>query len=218
LRIKSLTVVVLLAFAGVVRAQQASPTPTPQAGFRSQIFEPSADDPLSKQTRSTNGPVQTSYDRFTDVTTVWIPYEDLYVSAHHDLRISAFVTYRGKDLTKPEKMGISFESTPHQYSYLAHSELYVLADGERIPLGRPNARDTKSDFKYVQTVTEWLEYWMTLPIMKKIARAQKVDMRLDSFEFDLPYSFLRSMQKLISRIPEPKTAQPVKRRSARNKL
>ncbi len=175
-----------------------------QVGFREQPLASSRSEPLAQPYELLQTEPQSSYDRFRDVTLVWIPYDDLYVSSHHDLRISAFVTYRGKDLTKPEKMGISFESTPHEYSYLAHSELYVLADGERVPLGRPSARDTKSDFKYVHTVTEWLEYWITLPMMKKIAHSQKVEMRLDSFEFNLRPGFLRSMEKLIAGIPNPK--------------
>jgi hypothetical protein len=199
----------------IAKTQEPKPT---QIGLRQQGFDPSPLDALSKLllpgSELLQAGSQTSYDRFKDITLVWVPYDDLNVSAHHDLRISAFVTYRGKDLTKPEKMGISFESTPHEYSYIAHSELYVLADGERIPLGRPSARDTKSDFKYVHTVTEWLEYWIPLPLMKKIAHSTTVEMRLDSFEFNLHPGFLLSMEKLISRIPNEQTAPaPRKRRT-----
>jgi len=190
-----------------------------QVGFREQPAAFARSEPLAQPYELLQTEPRSSYDRFKDITLVWIPYDDLYVSAHHDLRISAFVTYRGKDLTKPEKMGISFESTPHEYSYLAHSELYVLADGERISLGRPSARDTKSDFKYVHTVTEWLEYWIPLPLMKKIAHATTVEMRLDSFEFNLRLGFLRSIQKLISGIPNQKTPLPLtKRRTAVKKM
>lgn len=201
----------------IAKTQEPKPT---QIGLRQQGFDPSPLDALSKLLLPGSELLQvgsqTSYDRFRDVTLVWVPYDNLYVSAHHDLRISAFVTYRGKDRTKPEKMGISFESTPHGYSYIAHSELYVLADGERIPLGRPSARDTKSGFKYVNTVTEWLEYWIPFPVMKKVAHATTVEMRLDSFEFNLHPGFLRSMEKLISGIPNPKpTSTPTKRPRSR---
>lgn len=285
MKIKVLTAAMILAFAGVVRAQEAKPTP--QTGFKQQISKPPANDPLSKPTsddpqnasfdyleslrkllalyqedvrkaeerlakarksfasgvidereldqieklfsdakhqvaavqkmisdvESKNGP-QTSYDRFTDVTTVWIPYEDLDVSSHHDLAIMAFYTYRGKDADKPEYIGFGFASTPHDLSSrLERSELYVLADGERVPLGQPTARNSKAGFRYTNTITEFLEYKITLQLLKKIAYSRNVAMRLDSFEFDLRQGFLRSMQKLISEIPNPKTTPSPKRPS-----
>ncbi|HBB95545.1 MAG TPA: hypothetical protein DC054_09150 [Blastocatellia bacterium] len=121
--------VVVLAFAEVARAQQASPSPTPQIGFRKQVFEPSADDPLLKATLTTGRDPQTTYDRFTDETNVWIPFDDLDISTHYDLSIMAFVTYRGKGSTKPEGMGIGFMSTPHEIESPEIRELRVLADG-----------------------------------------------------------------------------------------
>jgi hypothetical protein len=207
-------------FAGAARAQQTSPSPTPQPGFKRQVFQPSSNDPLSSTDPSANSALQTRYDRFTDITTVWISYDDLNVSSHHDLSITAFFTYHGKDATKLEKMGVTFESTPHDWSArLERNELYILADGERISLGRPSGRSAKVNFRYIDTVTEWLEYKMTLQVLKKIAYARKVEMRLDSFEFNLHPGFLRSMQKLISGISTPKTAPlPNKRRVPSKKI
>jgi hypothetical protein len=203
----------------VAQAQRPSPTPIPQTGFRRQVFEPSSDDPLSKQVLIISRDPRTSYDRFTDTTTIWIPYDELEVSRHHDLSIMAFFAYSGKDASTPESMGISFQSTPHDFSSrLERNKLYVLADSERLALGRPSARSSKTDFKYINTTTEWLDYKTTFQILKKIAYAQKVEMRLGQYEFDLNQGFLQSMQKLISRIPEPKPAPPIKHRSARNKL
>jgi len=223
-KIKTLTVLVTLAFAfaGIARAQaqQNSPSPTPQAGFKRQVFQPSVNDPLSSTDPSANSALQTSYDRFTDITTVWISYDDLNVSSHHDLSVTAFFTYHGKDATKQEKMGVTFESTPHNWSArLERNELYVLADGERISMGRPSGRLSKVNFRYIDTVTEWLEYKMTLQILKKVAYAQTVEMRLDSFEFNLHPGFRRAMQKLISGIPNPQTAPPpAKRRTPVKKI
>lgn len=213
MKIKFLTVAMILALTGAVRAQQASPIPTPQIGFRKQVFEPSTDDPLLKATLTTSRDPQTTYDRFTDETNVWIPFDDLDVSTHHDLSIMAFVTYHGKGSTRPENVGLGFMSTPHEIESPEIRELRVLADGERISLGRPSARSTKIGYKYSGTITEFLEYKATPQILKKIANARKVEMRLGSLEFALPLGFLRSMQELVSGIPNPKIAPSPKRSS-----
>ena len=158
--------------------------------------------------------LNTHYDRFEDKTTAWVPYDRVQVKnlAYQYLRVTAFFTYRGKVVGTPvERMGLMFRSSSSDWTYLKSSELIAIVDGERLPLGRPVARDSNVSNSYggVQ-VEEVLEFKLEYLELKKIALARRVEMRLGPAEFEFDSSFLRSLRRLISHLTLPAKSAPAK--------
>jgi hypothetical protein len=136
------------------------------------------------------------------MTTIWVPYARVLFTngTYQNLQVTAFFTHRGRGVGKPiERMGFIFASASDEWTYLKSSDLNALVDGKRIPLGRPFARDSEVNSSgYGVRVNERLEFKATYPVLRKIAYARRVEMRLGSSEFDLSLSFLHAMQKLIA--------------------
>jgi hypothetical protein len=151
--------------------------------------------------------LETKYDRFEDKTTVWIYPDRIYVKnlTYQNLRVTAFFIYHGKAAETPiEKMGLQFISTSRELTYLKKNDLIAIIDGERLPLGRPSAKDSDVSSSYAGVeVEEILEFNATYQDLKKLAYARQVEMRLGPAEFDLHASFLRSICTLISCLTPP---------------
>lgn len=158
--------------------------------------------------------LSTRYDRFEDKTTAWVPYDRVQIKniAYQYLRVTAFFTYRGKIVGPPvERMGFIFRSSSSEWTYLKSNELIAIVDGERLPLGRPVARDSDVSSSYggVQ-VEEVLEFKLEYLELKKIALARRVEVRLGPAEFEFDSSFLGSLRRLISHLTLPAKSAPAK--------
>jgi hypothetical protein len=155
--------------------------------------------------------LNTHYDRFEDKTTAWVPYDRLHIKSLSDqnLRVTAFFTYRGKRVGAPvDRMGLIFRSASSKW-------MIAIVDGERLPLGRPLAKDSNVSSSYggVQ-VEEVLEFKIEYLELKKIALARRVELRLGPAEFEFDSSFLASLRRLISHLTLPAKSAPAKSKRA----
>jgi hypothetical protein len=151
------------------------------------------------------GKIETTYDRFDDVTTVTLDFMQVKQGRYGYDGILINATFRcpGKvQSCKPQRAYMGVSIVLKDTAYDAPANLTVLADDERFPLG--NMLRLKTDTALEQWNLIATVFMVPIPAddFIRIARAKQVEMRIDRTEFELSkehrsklYEFASSIQR-----------------------
>lgn len=170
----------------------------------------------NKVTAQANDPdINIKYDRFEDetlVTTKRLDFEDLMQSGivngkvqvvHPDSPFFQFslygqFSYKGQQKTANfDSVYIMFVTTSDYQRFARNTNLNIIADGERIPLGALT-RLLEIERTYCDSCPkEKLFTSVSVKTLSKIANAKLVELRLGTIEFQLPDKHKEMLRKLI---------------------
>jgi hypothetical protein len=161
-----------------------------------------------------------SYDRFKD--RIKVELADIVVESGtfstvmgrgYTILLDSIVIEEGKKLkeTSPSYLGVMIH-TPLRVPVLDAPTIYILADGQRIVLDKPERlgdleyRGEASEILgkhrlYVGSRIDWNDY-------KKIAHSSKVEIKVDRFEFELKPDALSRMRTFISYVDQRRGVAP----------
>ena|ERR1044071_1536200 len=147
----------------------------------------------------------TTYDRFEDRTTVNTPDQTVQSSNRPGelLTITAFFTCPGRAGNVIDQFGLYLILTGRQTSDITNTRLNILLDGKRTVLARATDREARFEDKIT---AEFLAFAIPLPLLKQIAHAKKIEMRLGVSEFrlgDRLSSDVAVLLKQVSRLRKP---------------
>src|SRR5947209_532100 len=154
--------------------------------------------------------VTIDYDKKTDTTVVRFGPMHLmnfssgqisYAIAEGELRLSAFFTYKGKTLVKPESIALIFLSVNRpldRWELSQHKDMEIAADSGHWKIPKVEVVDSKNNNNLV---IESLGVSIPCEIFGKIANARKVNLRLgDRARSEEHTSELQSRQYLVCRL------------------
>ncbi|MGB7207067.1 MAG: hypothetical protein WBD27_00265 [Pyrinomonadaceae bacterium] len=133
--------------------------------------------------------LKSSYDKFKDVTDVTV--SNMTVKAVNNtggrstpmVWFTVRVLYQGTSIQKDaDAFQFWFYSSSPSWVFLQYNSLVILADGERISLGKARHTGDVSAGSRNVGVRETLGYAVKRSDMEKIAKALKVELQLGSFE------------------------------------
>jgi hypothetical protein len=140
------------------------------------------------------------YDKFKDQTMVFVGPFSLtgsmeYAFTSSTISIYAAFVFKGQKTDQPvDTLTLGFVHTGKEWQFLKSSDVYVLADGERMVLGE-GSRD--SDLK-IGSVEETVEVTLSADMFSKIANSKVVEMKVGSREFKLKDEHLQALHDLLS--------------------
>jgi len=113
--------------------------------------------------------------------------------------VSSFFHFRGRGAGHSiERLGFVFFSSSQDFRFTRNSQLYAIADGQRIALGGPASNETDVQGS---SARERLVFSVAYKIMVTIANAKHVEMRLgSSAEFELNDLHLSDLKALLAKI------------------
>lgn len=159
--------------------------------------------PPAKREFKHKAKIKTKYDRFEDQTTVYIEGKRVLGGFLSDLTMGASISYRGQKASLPKDVLIFFKSSNTEDWRFLHDverELYVLADGERLPLGTMTRTD--STVLTGGRVSEEIGTLISSEQFLKIIQARKVEMKLGRYQFELKEEHLEALRDLASRMAQ----------------
>lgn len=129
--------------------------------------------------------IDRSYDKFKDVTTVTgIRLFDHFTGPASSMGIGVTFDVRGNKLSEPVMVMLTFLSLL-DVSNGSDNEWWVIADGERISLGSIIARSTPTLRSGRVTIEQHVAAVGVSPqILRKLANAKKLEMRVGSFRIE----------------------------------
>jgi hypothetical protein len=121
------------------------------------------------------------------------------------LRMTAYFTYPGRTLVKPESVMLGFLSIVQgEAKYKDTDEVTVRVDGQSLSIGKLHVADrqidTQMELKDVDYWRETLEVSLKTPEFLRIANARKVTVQLGNTQFDLSAEHIKSLRVLASRV------------------
>lgn len=146
--------------------------------------------------------IESKYSRFDDKTLVQLDAGLVTGGKYEGIRLSAAYTCLGKASTcKPDVVLLSLVVVLKKAVYDLPGNLVVLADGERLPLGNMGRLglpvDIMPNWKIMAT---FLGIKVPQATFLKIAKAKKVEMRLDVLEFELNTEHLSAFRDFASQM------------------
>lgn len=158
--------------------------------------------------------ISVDYDRFKDKTTVQTKEVDIgdlvqmgyrngeHVVIHPDalffwFKIVGSYSFAGQQKTRVDSMNLFFMTTSRTWRFLNDTDLNVIADNERIPLGKMVRRGKAESLLRVVSVRETLGATIPSSTMSKIANAKKVEMRVGSIEFEFGDNERQALRELV---------------------
>lgn len=151
----------------------------------------------------TEDSVEQSYDRFQDTTTLKARISLYPPRGVNTVLWVVAVTSKGQSISaRPNAVGILLHSASETWVYGAgdHEWLLILNGSERIALGTAKRLHANVGRGYV---TEGLIIpQVPLSIIEKIAKADKLEMRVGRTEFELSSEQLKPLREFLSRLPE----------------
>lgn len=143
------------------------------------------------------GHIETKYDRFDDRTLVQLDVMQVVSGKYDGIYISANYACKGDVKNcKPEKILLGILVLVKGGVYDGSGDLTVLADAERFPIGamtRAGSKNITSESNVTRTLFGILISYDTF---SKIVQSKKVEMRLDTTEFELTDANLDALRKL----------------------
>lgn len=156
------------------------------------------------------GDVQNRYDKFQDMTYVFLSPQQISGSVFHGLSVAATFAYKGQVPRRPKGVAFSFISESSGWIYLK-TDCHVLAivDGERVDLGRAHNDTNVSSYAGVGVVTkETMTLTTPTDVFEKLARAKVVEVEISGPPSSvITAEALQKLAALAARIP-PSPAQP----------
>lgn len=132
------------------------------------------------------GNIEAKYDRFDNTTLVQLDFMKVTGKDIEGIYINAAFKCQGEvKICRPEKiyMGLSVLLEGARYDLSAN--LTVLADGERFPLGNMLRVQTENVFPERNMISTLFIVAIPRNDFLKIAKSKKVEMQLDTTEFEL---------------------------------
>lgn len=134
--------------------------------------------------------IDSEYDRFNDKTTIKTEMRIPVIDYKPNILLSA--EFQGKELTnKPKFFIMSFVSTTTEWRFLNFNDTAILADGERLILGKPN-RESSVKPGYV---SEFLSFIMEVQTLDKLAAAKVIEIKIGNYEFLISRRELAAIQE-----------------------
>lgn len=121
------------------------------------------------------------------------------------LRMTAYFTYAGKTLVKPESVMLGFLSIVQgEVKYKDTDEVTVRVDGQSLNIGKLHVADrqidTQMELKDVDYWRETLEVSVKTPEFLRIANGRKVTVQLGKTQFDLSAEHIKPLRALANRV------------------
>ena len=121
------------------------------------------------------------------------------------LRMTAYFTYPGNTLVKPESVMLGFLSIVQgEAKYKDTDEVIVRVDGQSLNIGKLRVADrqidTQMELKDVDYWRETLEVSVKTPEFLRIANGKKVTVQLGNTEFNLSAEHLKPLRALADRV------------------
>jgi hypothetical protein len=140
---------------------------------------------------------EVKYDKFTDETRISVgPFLvgsfKAYFMRGSQLEMSALF-FMTKSPVK--EIYLVFESSSRDWRFLRNSELYALADGERLAFGE--ADDTDSRIRG-RGVSEAVSYAIPLDAFFKLAKASHAELKIGNIQLELKDEHLEAFRDLYS--------------------
>lgn len=163
------------------------------------------------------GQTKTTYDKFEDRTLTHTPSRAISTEMGyaHELSVVGYFYFRGKGAGRPiEAMGLMFISRAREWKFLKDEEMIAIVDGRRLPIGKPTTKDTDiptttSSYEE-QRVEETLEFRLSYSVLRKLADAKRVEVRLGHIDFPLPFDFQADLRNLLTKV---KTLPPARKKN-----
>ena len=158
--------------------------------------------------------LRTNYDRFEDVTTVTTDVIRIKTLEQNERRegklvlvrpempffeFSMMAMYKFSGKQKPERPAwfiLGAVTKSRNWVFHGDADLYAIADGERLKVGRMSHSGVVENFLSVVSVKETLLGFAPAETFLKTANAKKVEMRLGRFEFELTEDQLKMLREL----------------------
>jgi hypothetical protein len=153
--------------------------------------------------------IQVSYDKFEDVT--WVSTapqrlikDDLYRDLD-SLACLVYYSYHGQVSSGPPTgVYLLFNSISREGQYLYDHQVYLIADGERLALGRAR-RDSRVGRGYI---LEMIGLTIDLPTLSKIANAQLLEIKVGRSLASLDHAGLAIFREMVERAAPVAAAKP----------
>ncbi|WP_027938710.1 hypothetical protein [Anaeroarcus burkinensis] len=167
--------------------------------------------------RRDNVLLETTYDKFTDTSLVMCfmhlrDYEQMgksnndlskvnYKTPFFHFDLCCYHKFLGKKMDSPaDEITMMFRTSSSDWQFAGHQvNLYILADGERFSSPCTLEGEVTSFFNVV-AVKETIVTKMRLEQLRAITNAQKVEMKLGAFEFELNKAEIQILKNYVEAV------------------
>jgi hypothetical protein len=143
--------------------------------------------------------IETQYDKFNDVTKVKLNLMPVPLQSAEELWLSAQFTSKGQKVLPPEEVMLAFVWGSKDGKFSQGNELIVLADGERVRVGKMY-RDASYSSRHKNPTKEIMALNIPVATFLKIARAKKLEAKMSIHEFALADENLSALRDLAGRM------------------
>lgn len=146
--------------------------------------------------------IETSYDKFKDISSVETDYMKVFRGRQHYVSLAAGFRYTGFSLTTPRYVILFIGSESKEWKYLNPPDMLVIADGQRLNLGTMKRVD--SDIRTFRGAGTALFEYLSLAIpyesYLQVVNSRTVEMQIGEAEFALKEEHHEALRDLASRM------------------